>query len=137
MPPLDFVMPSEVALIQADAHGVVADPQLGVSITYRSYQSRTFTPSTGVWTPTYADQSTIVDGSPLRAIRSLINAREAAASQGIYQAGDVRYLITRADLLTVPGTDDRVVEGAYTYDMVDWQSDPVSAFWRLVMRRVK
>ena len=96
MSPIDFVLPDEVTMMRQDAAGVTADPQLGLTITYRSYTGRTFTPSTGSWTPIYADQV-------LRAIRNNLKASEIAASGGVYQEGDVRYLITKATLVAVPG----------------------------------
>lgn len=129
MSPIDFVLPDEVTLMQQDAAGVTADPQLGLTITYRSYTGRTFVPSTGAWTPNYTDQA-------LRAIRNNLKASEIAASGGVYQEGDVRYLIAKA--IATPGTDDKVEDSdGVLFDMVQWDTDPANLFWRLVMRRVK
>jgi hypothetical protein len=131
MSPLDFVLPSEATLMAADAAGVTADPQLGLTITYRSFTGRTFDPARGTWTPGSTDQV-------LRAIRNNLSQAEIAASAGVFQSGDVRYLVTRATLLATPGTDDKIVDSSgNVYDMVRWDTDPANLFWRFVMRLVK
>ncbi len=131
MSPLDFVFPTEATLIAQDALGVTTDPQLARPITYRRYTGRTFTPSTGLWTPSY-------DLASLTAIRSILSAAEVAAAAGVYKTGDVRYLIAAATLAAAPDDDDQILtaEGDL-FDLVRWDTDPVGAFYRLVMRQVK
>ncbi len=115
-------------MIQQDAQGVTGDPQLGVLVTYQHYVSRTMDPARGTWTEVYTDTS-------LRAIRNNLSQAEIASSGGQYQSGDVRFLIAKALLPTAPGSEDRLVDSdGAIYDLVRWDTDPVGAFWRLVMR---
>lgn len=128
LPPLDFVFPSEATMIQQDAAGVTGDPQLGVPVTYQHYVSRTFTPSTGAYTETYTDHA-------VRAVRNNLSQAEIAASGGQYQSGDVRFLVPKAGLAVTPNSEDRIVDGdGAIYDLIRWDTDPVGAFWRFVMR---
>lgn len=129
LPRVDFLFPSERLLILQDAADVTGDPSLGISVTYRHLTGRSFTPSTGAMTPTYTDTT-------LSAIRNVISAQQVAVSNGLYQMGDIRYLIERADLASDPGKEDQIVEGGVTYGIVSVDSDPVSAFWRVVARRL-
>jgi hypothetical protein len=128
--PPDFLFPTEAAMIAADVVALAADPQgPGADITYRRFLSRTFTPSTGSYSPTYADLAT-------RAVRNVVSAQQIAAAQGLYREGDIRFLIPRANLAAEPNKEDVIVQGAASYSLVQWDSDPVSAFWRIVARLV-
>lgn len=129
LPRVDFLSGEELAQIADDILGVFADPQLTVSVTYRSFQSRTFTPSTGETTATYTD-------TVLRAFRQNVPTREIAASQGLYQQGDLRFMIARASLAQTPDKEDRLVDGANTYSLVSWDTDAISQLWRVVARLV-
>lgn len=126
---MDFLTPSELSLILTDVRDLLADPQLRVSVTYRAYQSRTFTPSIGAVVPVYTD-------TVLGAIRNEMPVREIVASAGLYRTGDLRFIIERAALATEPNKDDHLIDGSVTYDLISWDSDPVSALWRIVARQV-
>lgn len=129
LPRVDFLFPNERLLILQDVADLTTDPSVGVSVTYRRLTGRSFTPSTGANTPTYTDTA-------LRAVRNMVSAQQVAVSNGLYQMGDVRYMIERAALTGDPIKEDLVVEGGVTYGLVSVDSDPLSAFWRLVARRV-
>ena len=117
-------------MIAQDVVALAADPQgPGVDIVYRDFQSRSFTPSTGGYTPTYTDIAT-------RAVRNVVNAQQIAASQGLYKEGDVAFLIPRANLPGEPNKEDVIVQGDGSYSLVHWDSDPVNAFWRTISRLV-
>ena len=125
---LEFVFPRELALMLNDVTTIFADTELAVSITYRSFTSRTFTPSTGAWTPTYTDTT-------IGAIRNELSLQEIAASDGLYQMGDLQFIIERATLAT-PSKEDRIVDGTEVFDLIKWESDPLNALWRIVARKV-
>lgn len=129
LPRMDFLSTEELAQINADVVDLLGDTQLSVAITFRDYQSRVFTPSTGVTVATYADYS-------IRAIRNAVPAREVQASLGLYQAGDLRFIISRALLPITPNKEDLIVDGASTYNLISWDSDPISQLWRIVARLV-
>lgn len=130
MTPLDFLMPTELALILQDAAGITSDPQIAQPITYKSFQGRTFVPSTGLWTSTFTDYS-------IRAIRNTLSAAELAVAGGQYQGDDIRYLIAQVDI-PEPQDDDLLVSAdGSRYRMVGWDTDPINAFWAIVVRLVK
>lgn len=127
---MDFLTQEERDLILADVTDLHGDTHVAVPVTYRAAQAApTFTPSTGVYTlnPTLYS---------LQAIRNLVPAREVEASHGLYQMGDLRFTIERAALPVEPTKDDRLVDGTAVYDLVSWDTDPVSALWRFVARKV-
>lgn len=129
LPRADFLMASELAQISDDVLGLFADSQLSMPITYRSFQSRTFTPSTGANVPTYTDYA-------IRAVRIVVPTREVQASQGLYQMGDLRFFIARSTLAATPDKEDVVIDGSNTYNLVSWDTDPLSQIWRVVARKV-
>jgi hypothetical protein len=129
LPRTDFLTAEEQAQIADDVLGLFADAHLSVPITYRSYQSRVFVPSTGVTTITYSDTS-------VRAVRLEVPTREVVASQGLFQQGDLRFVIARATLPTTPNKEDRLVDGAAVYSLVSWNTDALSQLWRVVARLV-
>jgi hypothetical protein len=129
LPRTDFLSVEELAQIRQDVRDLFADSQIAVPITYRSFQSSTFTPGTGAYTKTFTDTA-------LTAVRNMVPEREVAAGQGLFQAGDLRFIIARALLPTSPAKEDELVDGASTYNVVAWDTDPVGALWRVVARKV-
>ena len=125
----NFLTTAERALMQQDGSDLTTNPILSPPITYRSYQSRTFTPSTGAYVATYGDTT-------VGAIRSELSSREVAASQGLYQQGDLRFVILRAALTPAPGKEDKIIADGAEYDVKGWDSDPIALLWRIVARRV-
>ena len=126
---MDFLFPYERSMMLQDAHDLLADTQLSVPVTYRAFISRSFTPSTGGYTPNYSDTS-------LRVIRNALPMREVVASDGLFEQGDLRFIFDRASLVPEPTKDDRIVDGVKVYDVIDWDSDPIAAMWRIVARKV-
>ena len=129
LPKTDFLSGEELTQVGADIVDLLGDTQISAAITYRRFTGNAFTPATGANTPSYTDTS-------LRAIRNAIPAREVAASEGLYKMKDLRFIIARAELSGEPTKDDRIVDGSDTYDLVDWDSDPVGVLWRIVARKV-
>jgi hypothetical protein len=125
----DFVTPAEAALIRADAAALVADVHLRTLVTYKKAGTPVFIPSTGAETNSYTDY--IIGG-----VRSIVTEREAALSDGRYQAGDVRYTFERASLPITPGDEDLILEGSTTYKVKTWNTDPLSVLWNIVAGRV-
>ena len=123
----DFLTPAEAALIRADAAALVADPQVRTLVTYRQFGTVVYNPSTGTETITTTDYV-------VGAIRSIITEREAALSQGRYQTGDIKYTFERASLPITPSDEDVIIEGASTYKVRDWSTDPLSVLWNIVAR---
>lgn len=117
-------------MIAGDVVDLMGDPSLAVTITYKAFQSRTFTPETGASTVTYADTT-------LGAIRNEIPSKEVQAAAGLYQQGDLRFIIARAQLIPAPGREDLILDAGIVYNLVAWDSDPVSALWRIVARKVR
>ena len=130
MSPLDFLFANERTMILADAAGVVSDPQLGQAITYRSYQGRSFVPSTGLWTSTFSEIA-------IRAIRHTMSAEELELSGGQYQGDDIRYLIAQAHIPEPQDEDQVIATDGSVYRMVGWDTDPLDAFWAVTVRLVK
>lgn len=131
LPRTDFLFPEEQAQIADDMVAFFADPQFAGPITYRDYQSQTFTPSVGTVVATYTDYS-------LNARFNQMPDRQVVASQGLYQAGDLIFMIARSLLPVIPDKEDRIVtlSDGVTYGLVRWDSDPVFALWRIVARKV-
>ena len=127
----DFMTPLELALVTSDVTGLTSDPQTSVEVTYRDFQSRTLNRGTGAVVETYTDQS------GLRGIRNSLSARQVTAGEGLYQMGDVKFMFSRSLLTLSPAREDRIVEGSATYELVSWDSDPLSALWNIVARVVK
>ena len=43
--------------------------------------------------------------------------------------------LAKAGLAVTPNSEDRIVDGdGAIYDLIRWDTDPVGAFWRFVMR---
>lgn len=129
LPRLDFLLGEELAQIGDDVTGLLADPQLSVAVTYQDFQSTTVNPGLGTDVRTYTDSS-------IRAIRNAVPSREVQASGGLYQMGDLRFMVARSDLPITPNSEDRLVDGALTYNLVSWDTDPLAKLWRLVARLV-
>jgi hypothetical protein len=125
---MDFLTVGERALMQQDGTDLLANIRLAPPITYRSFVSRVFTPSTGATTATY-------DDTVLGAIKSDLSAREVAASGGLYQQGDLNFVILRAALAPAPGKEDKLLVDGAEYDVRSWASDPINLLWRLIARR--
>ena len=125
----EFLMPDEAALIRHDAASMVADVSLRTTVIYRKHGAGTFDPTTGAETGGDTDYT-------VGAIRAVVTEREAAVSQGLYQTGDVRFTFDRASLPITPSDEDEIVEGATTYRVKDWNTDPLSVLWNVVARRV-
>ena len=126
---MDFLLASQSSLITTDLGDLMDDADVSTAITYRDYQSRTRTPSTGAYAATYTD-------SAIRAVRTELGAREIAAGAGLYQVGDAAFMLAQSDLPATPHREDRIVHGSDTYEVIAWQSDPISKTWRVVARRV-
>ena len=126
---LEFLTSGERALMTSDAATLVNDTDVGIAITYRDYQSATFTPSTGFSTPTYTSYA-------IQAIQNALPAGEVRASNGLYQMGDIRLTLARSTLPITPNTKDLIVLGGSTYNLVNWDSDPLNLLWRIVARQV-
>ena len=126
----DFLTGDERTAILDDVDELLDDTNLSVAITYRDFQSVTHTLTTGAYVTVYTDIA-------LRALRSLLSAHEVAAGPGLYQMGDLAFLVAQAHLGVTPVREDRIVLGADTYELVTWTAGPIGATWRLVARRVK
>ena len=124
----EFLSPFELALIIDDAAGLVNDMEIGVPATFGKFVSRTFTPSTGASTSTYVDY-------PVRVVESYLTTSEVRASDGLFQTGDVRLAIPRSILPVSPNDGDRIVYRGETYELIHWNTDPLSIFWRIVSRK--
>ena len=129
-PTTDFLTARESTDITNDLADFMDDQQVSRAITYRDYQSVTRTVSTGAITPVYTDSS-------IRGVRTELNAQQVIAGGGLYQAGDFHYMIAQSDLSATPNREDRIVDGADTYEIVHWAADPLSMTWRVIARRVK
>lgn len=129
LPHTDFLFGSELAQIRQDVTDLFADSELAVSITYRSFQGSVFTPGTGAYTKTFTDTS-------LTAVRNMVPEREVVAGQGLFQAGDLRFIVARALLPASPAKEDELVDGSSTYNVISWDTDPLGALWRIVARKV-
>lgn len=128
LPAPPFLLPSELTQMSVDAAALLADPQITVPVTYKDLLSEAFVPATGVKTRTYVDYA-------CRALRNAVPAREVAGAPGLYETGDLRFTVLRVALGgNTPSRDDLLVDGALTYDIVSWDSDPVSLLWRIVAR---
>ena len=108
---------------------LVNDLDIGLSVVYRSFQGETFTPSTGAGTSTFTDYT-------IQIIQNAISAGEIRAAGGLYQMGDIRFLIARSTLPVSPSKEDLILLGAETYNLVKWDTDPLNLLWRLVARKV-
>jgi hypothetical protein len=124
---MDFLTAEEKLLMQTDATDLIGDLELSPPITYRAHGGQTFVPSTGQVIVTWTDFT-------IGAIRNELSAREVAASNGLYQMGDLRFLIRRSLLPVTPDKEDRIIVDGVTYEIVSWGSDPIELFWRMVAR---
>jgi hypothetical protein len=128
LPRLDFLTPVELAQIAADVASLVTDPQLTKPVTYRNFQSITFTPSTGMQVPSFTDSS-------LRVIRNNVTTRDVAIANGLYQMGDVLFTFDRATFSAItPNREDLIVDEGETWKVVSWETDPIQKLWRIVAR---
>lgn len=128
LPRIDFLSSEELSQIAADVSSLITDPELTKPVTYRNFQSTSFTPSTGMQTATYTDSS-------LRVIRNNVTTREVAASNGLYQMGDVLFTFDRATFSAItPNREDRIVDDNETWGVVSWTTDPIQRLWRVVAR---
>ena len=128
---LDFLTAAERELIKSDFHDLTTDPQVAVPLTYQRYTGRgAFVPGTGI-VETYA-------GSAITAFRAPISEFEIAESAGVYQVGDYRYLIEAASIGYGANTKDRIIDGAVTRFVVNFDNDPIqgSVFYSTVARDV-
>src|SRR5574339_596696 len=105
---VEFLFTAERALMTADAAGLMNDTDISLAMTYRDFQSKTFTPSTGQTTPTYTD-------SAVQGIQNAIPAREVEASNGLYQMGDIRLTFARSQLTIIPNKEDLIVLDGQSY----------------------
>lgn len=126
---LDFLSAEESTLISDDLADLMDDTTVSVAATYKDFVSRTFSPSAGTTTATYTDTA-------LRGVRTTLGARELAAGNGLYQVGDVAFLLAQSDLAVTPHREDRMVVGALTYEVLTWQQDALGKTWRVVAREV-
>lgn len=126
---IEFLSTYERALIGADAVGLTTDTDIAVSITYRDLQSSTFTPSTGLQTPTYTDYA-------ITAVQNDMPEGEVKASEGLYQMGDFKLIIPRSVLPITPNKEDVIVIDGVNYSIVSSQTDPIRLLWRLVARKM-
>lgn len=125
----DFLTAEEKTLIVADFGDLINDPEVGVDITYEVFVSKgAFNPSTGQVTLTFTS-------FPLRAFRSALRDREIAESGGLYQSGDVRYLIRRSDVVA-PKKDDRIIDGIKTRYVIEVGTDVSDTFHAVVGRNL-
>ena len=127
---VDFLLAAESLLIENDVAALMDDTQLSVAITYQAYAGVTHTVTTGAYTSTPTSSS-------IRAIRNVLESREVRASNGLYQLGDIRFMIARTDFTGTPTREDRIVQGSDTYELIDWETDPLSALWNIVARGVR
>ena len=128
-PATDFLSVIESTDIADDVADLMDDTQISRSITYRDFQSKTRTLSTGAYTSTYTD-------SAIRVVRTELSAREVRAGQGLFQQGDLRYLLAQSDLSVTPHREDRIVDGVDTYEVLHWEADPINVTWNVFARRV-
>lgn len=130
-PTTDYLTARESTDIGNDVADLMDDTHVSREITYRDYQSVSRTVSTGVYTTTYSD-------STIRGIRTDLSAREVRAGEGLYQMGDLRYVLAQSDLSGIaPVREDRIVDGSTTYEIIAWAADPINMMWVVVARRVK
>lgn len=130
-PAMDYLTTRESTDIGSDIADLMDDTQVSREITYRDYQSASRTVSTGAYTTTYSD-------STIRGVRTDLSAREVRAGEGLYQMGDLRYVLAQSDLSGItPVREDRIVDGSTTYELIAWSADPISMMWVVVARRVK
>jgi len=127
--PIDFLTPAERAVIIGDVEGLTTDTEVGVAGTFRKFQGRTFTPSSGASTSTFVDY-------PISSIETYLTTSEVRASNGLFQTGDVRLALARSLLAVEPNDEDRIVHRGATYNLIHWNTDPLGIFWRIVCRRI-
>lgn len=129
-PSLDYLTVPERTLMETDAIGVATDPSLGVPLTYRDFQGTTFNPATGAHTDTFTDYV-------LTALRTRVTDREIIAGAGLYQRGDVRFMIPLGSLSIVPEKEDRITDASgNVYELLSWDRDALSVFMVFVARKV-
>ena len=129
-PTTDYLTAREATDITNDVADLMDDTNVSRSITYRDYQSVSRTITTGAYTTTYTD-------SEIRGIRTELSAREVRAGEGLYQMGDLRYVLAQSDLSVTPVREDRIVDGTTTYELIAWSADPINVVWTVIARRVK
>lgn len=126
---LDFLDAIERADIVSDIGDLLDDAQVSVAVTYRDFQSRTFDAAAGTAASTYTDTAT-------RAVRVELGAREIQAGAGLYQVGDVAFILAQSDLAATPHREDRIVSGGVTYEVLTWAADALGLMWRVVARAI-
>lgn len=126
---LDMLLAAERTEISDSLADLIDDTHVSAAITYRDWQSKTRTPSTGAFTNTYTDYS-------IRAVRGELSAREVQAGAGLYQVGDIEFMIAQSDLSITPHREDRITSGSTTYEVIDWKADPLDMTWTVIARRV-
>jgi len=98
---------------------------LAVDATYSRFTAGAFSPSTGAKGGSYADTAVrVVAASDARAEGGTDASRETFV-----------WLLATDQVAFAPGTEDRLVVGAVTYDVVSAEQDTLGSHWALVTRR--
>jgi len=126
------VLPAdELAQFKTDLGYVVeglGDPSR--SCTYRQVTVATVTVTSGAIAETAASGTVLMT-------RHQLSAKQGQEGQ---EAGSVTYLVTQAALaaigVTEPNRRDRIVDGSDTYEVVDYEPDPLGAAWWLKCSKV-
>lgn len=113
--------------IAASLRDMIADPELGVEITYKRFSSQTVDIEAGTATRTEPKNT-------IQALRRIVGVEEAERSGGRLQMGDRIYQIMKDDLSGTPTTSDRVQEGSVTREVVDWVRDVMDLFYLVTVR---
>lgn len=127
----DILSNFEVDQIGADTRALIDDPDLSVSVTYKSFDSQTFDAETGSQTTTTTDTSTT-------ALRTVVSAEKMDRVSGTLQTlnvevGDRLYLIDAGDIAE-PTTEDLIAEGGTDREVVGWKTDTLGQFYWVACR---
>jgi len=90
--------------------------------------------TTGVYNPTTGTISETSVDSTVRGVLQDVNLREV---NDLIQAGDKRLLIAAADVAIAPSTDDRVIIGGVTHQVIQVQTieqDNTAITYELILR---
>lgn len=109
---------------------VVDDPEVRAQIDYVSMTGQA-TVDLEAGTQTRAEAT----DSDVNAIRGFVGTDQVDRSGGRLEIGDRIYLIDQADLTNEPTTNDRIVDGSVTLEVVAWRSDPLELAYLITARK--
>lgn len=130
-PQPDFLTEFEAADMKAAERALVGNPQAGVEVTYIALTDE------GTYDPDTGQQADTTSTETFHAARSIVEATEAAQSDGALEVGDRQYLLDGEYLpRTPPSVNDRITENGTTRTIVSWAEDEAGDLFRVTAREV-